>query len=399
MPCKPCEVVVEVDRLPDVEHDRLVLGVRRQRALPGVPHGGQPVEAVVGRGEVHPGGGVRLAGRQRHLAGQQQLAAAQRGRGGGVPLDPEHRVAAPRDVDGDDRTLGGGEPGRAEHQHRRGVQAGPADAALAQPEAVGDGVPLRGALALVPAGEVQALGAPLVDRQHHLEPLEEVAAPAGVGQRVPHPQRTPGEALQLGDQRQPGLLVAGRDPQRGAAVVDLRGALDDEAGRPGVAGRAVGAEPVAAQVRAGEQSVGVLAQQRQPGAVRHPGEARGGRAGRAPARSGGRPAGRRRGVELEPEAGLRAGGGPGGTAWGVSRDEAGEWAGSGAWRTSARTGNLSGHSGRSGLGGAVGSALHGAGGQAADEEALQRQEHHDRHDHGEEATGGGQVPALAELPS
>ena len=41
------------------------------------------------------------------------------------------------------------------------------------------------------------------------------------------------------------------------------------------------------------------------------------------------------------------------------------------------------------------SALDGAGGHAADEEALEREEHDERHEHGDEAAGGEQVPLLA----
>jgi hypothetical protein len=62
------------------------------------------------------------------------------------------------------------------------VETGPA---LAQPEAVGDLVPLRGALALVPAGEVERLRQVVGHRQHHLEALEVVGVRAGVGQHVP----------------------------------------------------------------------------------------------------------------------------------------------------------------------------------------------------------------------
>ena len=204
---QPVEVVVEVDGLPDVQHHRLVGGVGGQAALVGVPDGGQAVEAVVGGGDVHPGRRVALAVRQPDLARQEQLATTDRGAGRRVSLDPQHRVAAPPHVDGEHLAVGGGEAGRAEHGHRGRTEAGSPGAGLAQPEAVGDLAPLRVALALMAAGEVEHLDEVVRRGQHHLEGRERVAVLALVGQGVPQPQGAARHRLDLGDQTESGPVV------------------------------------------------------------------------------------------------------------------------------------------------------------------------------------------------
>ena len=60
-------------------------------------------------------------------------------------------------MDAEHLAVRGGEAGGAEHGHRGGAEPGPPGAGLAQPEAVGDLVPLWVALPLVPAGEVEHL--------------------------------------------------------------------------------------------------------------------------------------------------------------------------------------------------------------------------------------------------
>ena len=119
---------------------------------------GEAVEPVVGRGEEHPRRGVRRARLEGHLAGLQVLAAAHGRAGGRGALDAQHGVAAPPDVHGVHLAARRGEALGAEHHHARGVETGPAAAPLAQPQPVGDPVPLGTALALVAAGEVQDLG-------------------------------------------------------------------------------------------------------------------------------------------------------------------------------------------------------------------------------------------------
>jgi hypothetical protein len=182
---EPVEVVVEVHGLPDVQHHRLHVGMRRQRPLEAVPRGGQAVEPVVGGDDVHPGRGVRRAGRQRHLTRQQPLAAADGGAVRGGALDPQHVVAAPADVHADDVAVRGGEPGGAGDDHGRGVEPRPPAEALAQPQPVRHLVPLRGALALVPAGEVEDLDVVVGQREHDLQPVHDVVALGGVRDRGP----------------------------------------------------------------------------------------------------------------------------------------------------------------------------------------------------------------------
>ena len=249
---QPGQVVVEEDGLPDVQDDRLHLRVARQRALPGVPGRGQPVETVVRGGDVDPRGRVGRALGQDHLPGLEELASTDGGPGGGVPLDAQDGVAAPADVDAEDLTLGGGEAGCPDDAHGRGVEPGPAAAGLPQPQPVGDVAALRRALALVPAGEVQDLGEVVRHGEDDLEPVQRVAAGSVVGERVAAAQATAREALELEGQPEPGVLVAGR--QREHPVPDGQ-VLGPEAGRP------VAALAVPAQVRTREPVVRVLTQQ------------------------------------------------------------------------------------------------------------------------------------------
>ena len=154
---EPLEVVVEVDRLPAVEHHRLVRGMGRQAALVGVQRGREPVEAVVRGDDVHPRRRVALARGQADLPGQQQLAAPEGGAGRRVALDPQHGAAAPGDVHAEHLAVRRGEAGGAEHHQRGRPEPGPPLARLAQPQPVGERVPLRVALVLVAAGEVEHL--------------------------------------------------------------------------------------------------------------------------------------------------------------------------------------------------------------------------------------------------
>ena len=83
---EPAEVVVEVDGLPGVEHDRpRAAWVVRTGAQMSVEACGQAVEPDAVRG-VHPRAGVALPRRERDLARQQQLAAPEHGEPGRQPL-------------------------------------------------------------------------------------------------------------------------------------------------------------------------------------------------------------------------------------------------------------------------------------------------------------------------
>ncbi len=256
---EPVHVVVEVDRLPDVEHDRLHVRVRRQGPLPLVPASCEAVQPVVGRPEHHPGGRVLLARREGHLTGQQQLATPECGAGGGVALPPQDAVAAPGDVGRDHNAVRGGEPGGPEDGSCRRPQARPSATALAQPRAVGDLAPLRAALALVPTGEVQRLGEPVLDREHHLEPVHEVGARGGVGHGVTGAHEATCQGLHLGEQGETGRFVAGAHDEAGLVVLD---AVADEPRRPREPGRPVVAEAVATQVGPGVEAAAVLTEKR-----------------------------------------------------------------------------------------------------------------------------------------
>ncbi len=255
--------MVEPDGLPDVEHDRLVRRVGAPRALVGVEGRRQAVEALLGRAEDHPGRGVGVALLQHHLAGLQQLAAADGRAEVGGALDAVGAVAAPGHVHAEDRARAGVEAGRPDHGERRAAQAGASLATLAHPEAVGDDVSLRGALALVPAGEVQHLDQVVGRREDDVERGQVVAARSRARDRVPGAQQAARERLELGDQVEAGRGVARPHDE---PLVGGVGVGHDEAGRPRRV-RAGRAGPVPDQVRPGEELVGVLAEQRHAGAA------------------------------------------------------------------------------------------------------------------------------------
>ena len=307
---QPVQVVVEPDRLPDVEHDRGGRRVGGQGPLVGVPGRGEAVQPVVGGREQHPRRPVALAGAQHHLTGLEQLPAAEGGSAGGVPLDAQHRVAAPGDVHGEDPPRGRGEVRGAEDRHRRRPEPRAAFAALTQPEPVGDRVPLRGALTLVPAGEVQHLGEVVAAGQHHLEPFEGVVPRSGVGERMTPSQRAARQRLELGEELQTGLGVRGADGERRRRRRHVPGS---EPGRPGAPRRqvaAVGGEAVTAEVGPGEPLVAVLPQQRHTRAAREQRQTAG---VRLPSVDQSRPehGGQCVAAGVELDAGLRAVDGPG----------------------------------------------------------------------------------------
>ena len=141
--CRWSRSVVEVDRLPGVEHQRSrARAVARLGALVAHQRAGQPVEPLGRVHEDHRGRGVGLAGCQPHLAGRERLATAEhrRVRAGplGEPLDEVLVVAAPRDVRGPHLARPEAEARRAGHHEQRRVVPGAAAATGAQPGAVGE---------------------------------------------------------------------------------------------------------------------------------------------------------------------------------------------------------------------------------------------------------------------
>ncbi len=386
-PCGPVgdlvqarQVVVEEDGFPHVQHDRLVSGVRRKGPLVGVEGLREAVQALVGRPEDHPGRGVHVALHEHDLTRLEQLAAAEGGAELGGALDSQTAVAAPGDMGSHDCAAAGAEAGSPENGDGCAAEPGPALTALAHPQAVGDGVSLRGALTLVPPGEVEHLDQVVGGREHDVQGNQVVGAGTRAVQGVATPQQPTWQGLELGGQHEAGRRVSGADRQ---ALVGFGHLVDHEAGRPGRVGSRR-ARAVPHEVGTGEELVGVLAEERHP----RPAEQRGVATRRG--RRGGRDArpqdpreevAAATGVELEGELGR--------AVEAAGREEHGSLSGSLRDRTSP------GGRRRATYGG--GSALHCSSGEAADEEPLQRQEHDDRHDHREHARCGDELLVLALL--
>ena len=138
---QPVEVVVEVDRLPGVQHQRpRVVAVCRRGALAAVQPAREPVEAVGGVDEHDVRRGVGLPRREPHLAGLEQLTTTEHG---GVDAGTFGEsfgevlvVAAPRDVDRPDLAGAKPEAWGADGQQEGGVVTGAAPAGRAQVRAV-----------------------------------------------------------------------------------------------------------------------------------------------------------------------------------------------------------------------------------------------------------------------
>ena len=274
------ELVPEIHRFPHVEGDR-ARGTRMGGLGAQVPVElrGQAVQPVLARGEVDPGRGVGLAAGQADLPGKQQLPAADRrqarqhpprGRGrapvhhaqsGGHPFDPVHRVTAPRHVHPEHLAVAEPEAGYARDHDRGRVVPGVAAAALAQPQPVAELVPLRDALRGLPPGEVQDLAGPAGQREDHLQAVHHIRLAAGIGHRVPDPDRPAGDRVGLGHQAQAGDGVLGLDQRP-----PLTGLPPDrlEPGRPVTTGGGMAArvQPVPGQSRPAEPALTVLGQQR-----------------------------------------------------------------------------------------------------------------------------------------
>ncbi len=240
--CEPAEVVVEVDGLPGVEHDRAgPARVVRAGAQVGVEAGGDGVEPHAVR-PVHPRPGVGLPLRQHDLSGEKQLTAAEHGEPVGEALGVRHVVAAPRHVHRPDLALAGVEAARARGEDQRGVRAGTAAAVLPRVHADDEGQALRRPLAAPPAGEVEQLGRDGRHRQRERQAVDLVGALGGRGDRRALPCQTGRQELELDHEGEAGDLVhtGGDDP---AAARRVGGGLEPGQGelrrpsspRPGAA--------------------------------------------------------------------------------------------------------------------------------------------------------------------
>ena len=222
---EPVQVVVEVDRLPAVQHERArTPRMVRPGPEPPVHPRGRSVEAGVGPGAHDPRRRVALPGSQPDLSGLQQLAASDDGRAtspGALrePVREVHLVPAPGDVHAPDLTVAEAEPGRSRHHEQRGVVPGPAAARGAQPGAVVERLALRAALTAPLAGEVEQLVGHRGHREQHDQAVERVAAIGGVGEGVPHSQQPRRLQPQLAVDRQAGVVVHPPAGQPLAAVL------------------------------------------------------------------------------------------------------------------------------------------------------------------------------------
>ncbi len=221
---QPLEVMVEVDRLPRVdEHLPLcqMSGPRGGATQEVVEPRGDGVEALARPGADQPRGLVGLAPGQHHLAGGEQLAAAEHRLALGRPLGVRRLVAAPRDVDGPHLAGPEAEARRPGAQQQRRVVAGATVPAAALPGPLVPGKPLRHPLPDPPARQVEQLGGLVRHRQaptdrHHLQPV-----PTGVrdgGARADQP---------LGRERE---LHPHLDLERGVRCRALHGVAGARAG-------------------------------------------------------------------------------------------------------------------------------------------------------------------------
>ena len=260
-------VGVEVDRLPRVEDDRSrrarVAGTRTEEVV-DAPR--QLVESGRAVGADEPRARVRLARRQAHLSGQQQLSPAEDGvRPGREALRVHAVVSAPGDVHSPHLARPEAEPARARDEQQRRVVATFSPPALPQPRADVERLPLWCALPDVPPGEVEHL---VRDRWNRQGDVDGVDAVGLGGMRVRQPR--PGANQPGGRQLQPDLDLKGRrlvdalddDPRR----VDVADAL--HAGH-GEQGRPVPAVAVAADAGPPRVSERVLRQDRRRDRVVH----------------------------------------------------------------------------------------------------------------------------------
>ena len=127
------EVMVEVDRFPDVErHRALGVDVLWARAQVGVEAAGDAVETVARMRPVQPRRLVRAAGLEAAFAGQQQLAAAQQLHPAAGALGQVTVIAGERGVHRPDLAVAEAEARGPGVQHMGRVRARAAAAVLPQ---------------------------------------------------------------------------------------------------------------------------------------------------------------------------------------------------------------------------------------------------------------------------
>lgn len=205
------EVVVEVDRLPRVEHDGCGPG-RMGRERPDVLVGRvrQSVEAARGRGHVHPGHRVRLALGEDHLARVQQLAGPDDGGAGAELLDCVPVVATPGEVDTEHLTLAVSEAGVTDHDQAGAVEDAHAAAVLPDPLPVREGTALGLPLAGPSPGEVEDLARAGRNGDDHVERVDHVGAAPTLVNRCRRRSPPPGTASASKHSSSPAALSVAR---------------------------------------------------------------------------------------------------------------------------------------------------------------------------------------------
>ena len=210
---EPVEVVIEVHRLPDIQSHQLLNGMRREAALPGVQAVGERVQPVTSGHNEDPRRGVALAGLEHHLAGQQQLAPAQRRTLRSAALNSHGGVAARGNQDADHLAVVEAEAASAGDQQARRVDARFAYPRLPYPQPVSDLVALQVPLVFVAPREVDKLAEVVGNGHRDLERVHQVRCLADVGHGVPNAKCPTGKRLDLGTQSQTGSRVVGIDRQ------------------------------------------------------------------------------------------------------------------------------------------------------------------------------------------
>ena len=237
---EPVEVVVEVDGLPGVGHHRcFVRRVGRLGAEVGVEAVAHRVEPGAGPRAQQPGAPVGLARREAHLAGRQQLPAAQEAVALRGAFGVRRVVAAPRGVHAPH--LPGREPeaGCSGDQEQRGVVARAAAPSVPPVGALHPRVPLRRAFLAPATREVEQLGRDGADRQSVAGRRQVQGAVERVGHRRAHADE-PGGAEREVDVDGPAGLVVTTGERRGRVAV---GRILDPSGPAGRAGRRRGGRP------------------------------------------------------------------------------------------------------------------------------------------------------------
>ena len=212
--------MVEVDGFPGVEHDR-TRARRLVLAHDGVELAAGDVAAGGGVHGVHRRRAVRLAGREHHLAGQQQLAELEHGPAVGQPLGADAAVAAPRQVGAPHLAPLLPEARRPGPQHRRGlVRRAPAP--VLGDERARTERPARRMELAAPAAVVRLqLGGVVGHGEGDVEGVELVLVVAVVGERQLDAPGAAGVEGDARDEAQPGDRVAARDLDAAAALVDV----------------------------------------------------------------------------------------------------------------------------------------------------------------------------------